>query len=233
MGDESLLLDTTNHDSTTSFFEVTSLDCLDKTNHESTTFSYEAEVVKEEPPQQKQKIVKSVTFFERVIVRPVLHVDDYTDEEWYKTWYLPTEKQRRKDEIRRTLEAIRDGKFKGCVRGLEKMCDRGKTKERRRIAVQEILEEQESQRVRAKAKQCQQIIWDAEQFKSAYRPHSRAARHVANAMGRIDEMAASSKKGKNMNKFMRRFSPKPAKNAVASIHSNDFGTFLQLDFTRN
>lgn len=246
-------------DASSSFFEETSLS-LDQTNHRSTTMCFDEEIVAEHAPQHlQQETKKSVHFFERVIVRPVLHVDEFSDEEWQKCWYLPTDKQRRKDEIRATLRQLQEGKFGGCARGLEKMTDNGKTKERRNVAIREVLEEQEAQRANAKAKGQKKMVYDDMKFRMAYRPHSRAARQVAQAMGKIDEMALTSKKLRQRSlspgplrsrrnrsataTAPRSLSPGPLKrmrrkrnnnnNVTASIHANENGTFLQLDFARH
>ena len=210
---------------------------LDHTNHESTSLSFDYEeatpiacnkTVTEQCPNQN-KIQKSVSFYERVAVRPVLHVADYTDKEWKKCWYTPDEKEKRKAKIHDALQLIREGKFEGCGRGLERMTDRGKTKERRRTSILEVMIEQEVQIAEAKANQCEDtMVYDTMKFRMALRPHSRAARHVAKAMGRIDEMAAYSKIISSPKPYRKKYC------AFPSIHSNDFGTFLQLDFsTRN
>lgn len=225
---DDVLLDQTNHDSSTHSFETMS---LDQTNHQSKTMiGFDDE---EEHSPQHQPAKKSVHFFERVIVRPVLHVDDYTDEEWKQCWYLPTDKVRRKDEIRAALRCLQEGKFGGCARGLEKMADNGITKERRAVAIREILDEQEAQRARATANNQDTVVYDALKFRLAYRPHSRAARHVAQAMGKIDEMAATSQKTiRSAPKSPFRMK-RDKKNIIACVHSNDFGhQFLQLDFAR-
>lgn len=255
-------LDASNNDSSTSFVLEAHSMSLDQTNHRSTTMCFDEEIVAEHSPQHlQQETKKSVTFFERVIVRPVLHVDDYSDEEWQNCWYLPTDKQRRKGEIRVTLRQLQQGNFGGCVRGLEKMTDNGKTKERRMTAIREVLEEQEAQRANAKANNVKEVVYDDMKFRMAYRPHSRAARQVAQAMGKIDEMAANSKTARRrslspgpLSKSARRnrspgplsrrrqsLSPGPLKrirerrnkNVIASIHANDSNTFLQLEFARN
>ena len=115
---DDVLLDQTNHDSSSSHsFETMS---LDQTNHQSKTrMCFDPDEDAQEHSPQHQPSKKSVNFHERVIVRPILHVDDYTDEEWKKCWYLPTDKARRKDEIRAALRSIQEGKFGGCARGLE------------------------------------------------------------------------------------------------------------------
>jgi hypothetical protein len=224
-----------NHE-TTEIEDYNNMMTLDQTNHESTSISFDYEEtppissnkgVTEQCPYQN-KIQKSVSFYERVAVRPVLHVADYTDKEWKNCWYTPFEKEKRKAKIHDAVQLIREGKFDGCGRGLERMSDKGKTKERRRTSVREVLVEQEVQIAQAKANQCKDtMVYDTMKFRMTLRPHSRAARHVAHAMGRIDEMVSYSKTISV---------PKPYRKkcgAFPSIHSNDFGAFLQLDFTRN
>ena len=224
---DDVLLDQENHDSSTHSYETMS---LDQTNHQSKTrICFDAD----EDAQEQQPSKKSVNFYERVIVRPILHVDDYTDEEWKKCWYLPTDKARRKDEIRASLRCIQEGKFGGCARGLEKMADNGVTKERRATAIREILEEQEAQRARARANNEDTVVYDTVKFRLAYRPYSRAARHVAQAMGKIDEMAATSQKIVRQTPKSPFRMKRDKKRVIACVHSNDAGQFLQLDFARN
>jgi len=223
---ETTSVDQINHEVASTSFDPTT---IDRTNNKNTSVSYT--VAPDEQTHHKKEIKKSVTFFERVIVRPVLHVDNYSDQEWENCWYAPADKQQRKSEIREALRLIREGNFEGCKRGLEKMSDRGRTKERRRISVREVLDEQEAQRAEAKARNCEHIVYDAARFRTAYRPHSRAARHVAHALGRIDEMAAACQMLPVPHPACsRRCSPK---SAIACIHTNDFGTFLQIDFIRS
>lgn len=225
--DSAMTIDQTNHDSSTHSFETMS---LDQTNHESTSMLlFDHEEIAEKHSPQHLPTKKSVHFYERVIVRPVLHVDDYTDEEWKNCWYLPIDKARRKDEIRVALRGLLEGNFKGCARGLEKMADKGWTKERRNIAIRDVLDEQEAQKAKAKANNQEKVIYDSLKFRMVYRPHSRAARQVAHSLGKIDEMAASPKQIAPRSPFRRK---RAKKNVIACIHSNDFGTFLQLDFAR-
>jgi len=243
MNDEMTSIDQTNHEATTICLETTTSDQI---NNETTAMSFEsrpiheknqettttssAAVVREQPLHQQQRD-KSVSFFERVIVRPVLHVDNYTDQEWTNCWYLPSDKERRKDEIRGKIQRIKEGSFDGCARGLERMSDNGRTKQRRRESIQEVLEEQEAQREEAKTSECEHLEYNAQMLRKAYRPHSRAARHVAHVMGKLDELAVKSRKGRSPRPYPKKCIPK---SAIACIHSNDYGaTFLQLDFTRN
>lgn len=229
---DDVLLDQTNHDSSSSHsFETMS---LDQTNHQSKTrMCFDPDEDAQEHSPQHQPSKKSVNFYERVIVRPILHVDDYTDEEWKKCWYLPTDKARRKDEIRAALRSIQEGKFGGCARGLEKMADNGVTKERRATAIREILDEQEAQRARARANNEDTVVYDTVKFRLAYRPYSRASRHVAQAMGKIDEMAATSQKIVRQTPKSPLRMKRDKKSVIACVHSNDYGKFLQLDFARN
>jgi len=147
---------------------------------------------------------KSVAFDEVVMVRPVLHLSDYSDQEVANTWLQLSDKQRTKIDVLNTLklakeQASNDNKDNKdsnsvCTRGLEKLSDGGRTRERRRISIREVLEEQESQRsvfnAKASSKSKEPFVYDTTKFRKAYKPHSRAARHVAHAVGKIDEMAA-------------------------------------------
>merc|ERR1719261_1455095 len=49
--------------------------------------------------RQRQRPRKSVCFDEVVMVRPVLPLEQYTDQEIISSWYLPIEKKRMKQEI--------------------------------------------------------------------------------------------------------------------------------------
>jgi hypothetical protein len=144
---------------------------------------------------------KSVAFDEVVMVRPVLHLSDYTDQEVANTWLQLSDKQRTKIDVLNTLKLAKeaasndkDNKDAVSTRGLEKLTDGGRTRERRRISIREVLEEQESQRSVFKAKFSRKskepLVYDTAKFRKAYKPHSRAARHVAHAVGKMDEMAA-------------------------------------------
>lgn len=162
------------------------------------------------------------------MVRPVLHLDDYTDQEYSDCWYECDDKKRRKDEIRDTIRLVRDGNFNECTRGLEKLLDGTKYRKRRRMSIQDVLDEQETQRKEAKATKCEDIVYDAMKFRMAYRPHSRAARHIAHAMGKIDEMAIACQR----TSVPDTRESKPNNEVIASVHSNNFGIFLQLDFSQ-
>ena len=133
---------------------------------------------------------KSVAFDEVVMVRPVLHVSEYTEEERNNTWCAIEDKQRIKLEILTTLKAAKENSFEGCTRGLEKLQDGGKTRERRRASIRDILDEQDAQREQARENGNEFVIYDVSKFRKIYKSHSRAARHVAHAVGKIDEMAA-------------------------------------------
>lgn len=130
------------------------------------------------------------------MVRPVLHLADYTDHEMYASWFVLEDKQRIKGDILNTLRLVKDGKFQGCTRGLEKLSDGGRTRERRQVSIREVLDEQENQRkLQQKSSSSngssKSIVYDMAKFRKAYKPHSRAARHVAHAVGKIDEMAVA------------------------------------------
>lgn len=133
---------------------------------------------------------KSVSFNEAVMVRPVLHRVDYTDQERRNCWLVPADKQRTKIDIINIIRLFREGNFDECTRGLERLLDGGRTRDRRRISMREVLEEQESQRANT-VNQCEaSMVYDFAKLRKVYRPYSRSARHVAHAMGNIDEMTA-------------------------------------------
>lgn len=86
-----------------------------------------------------------------------------------------------------------------CTRGLEKLSDGGRARERRRISIREIIQEQESQRaLYAETKECcdgcerRTFVYDTTKFRKTYKPYSRAARHVAHAVAKMDELEAAS-----------------------------------------
>jgi hypothetical protein len=144
----------------------------------------------------------SVAFHEVVTVRPVLHLSEYTDQEITDCWYVLADKQRIKADVFKTLQQYAKDKKENnettslCTRGLEKLSDGGRTRERRHISIREILEEQESQRQEQQetgstSTSTSPMIYDTTRFRKIYKPHSRAARHVAQAMGKIDELAVT------------------------------------------
>lgn len=79
----------------------------------------------------KQVIVtKSVSFCPDAKIRPLLHVDDYTDDEFRNCWYSPDEFDIIMDDICDTIELVQryglemmmiDGGNRYCLRGLEAM----------------------------------------------------------------------------------------------------------------
>ena len=174
-----------------SYRSRSSMDCSSR-SRKSVTFSEVVNVRplhEEEPPKKK----KSVSFNEVVMVRSVLHLDDYSDQEMLATWFVMEDKQLIKADILNTLRLVKDGKFHGCTRGLEKLSDGGRTRERRLVSIRDVLEEQKQQRKLHKSKNGE-IVYDHSKLRKAYKPHSRAARHVAHAVGKIDEMAAASQR---------------------------------------
>merc|ERR1711935_165840 len=89
--------------------------------------------------------------------------------------------------MRDTLRLVQEGKFDGCIRGLERLRDNGRTRERRKLSIRDVLDEQEIQRAHARA--THSYVYDDKMLRKVYRLHSRAARFVAHAMGKIDAMA--------------------------------------------
>jgi len=138
----------------------------------------------------------SVSFHEVVMVRPILHLADYTDDEISDCWFGKADKLKTKQDLLKTLKLLKAGNNTSIVasRGLEKFCDGGKARESRRTSIREVLNEQESQRQRANTTSGSSIVYDLSKFRKAYKPHSRAARHVAYAVGKIDEMEAACQK---------------------------------------
>lgn len=144
-------------------------------------------------PLHHAETKKSVSFREVVMVRPVLHLADYTDQEIADCFINHSDKQRTKIEILNTLRMVKEGNAEVCNRGLEKLSDGGRTRERRRNSIREVLEEVEAQKAafhKSKNNKDEKIVFNVSKLRKAYKPHSRAARHVAHAVGKIDEMAS-------------------------------------------
>lgn len=153
-------------------------------------------------PHSYDEVEKSVSFHEVVLVQPVLHLSDYTDQEIIDTWYALEDKQLIKAEILSTLRLAKECKHNssfssldssssaedenGCTRGLEKLSDGGRIKERRRISIREILQEQAAQRASHQGDKPFSI--NHSKFRKIYKQYSRAARHHAHAVGLMDQM---------------------------------------------
>ncbi len=153
-------------------------------------------------PHPYEQVEKSVSFHEVVMVQPVLHLSDYTDEEIIDTWYVLEDKQRIKAEILSTLKFAKECKHhssfssldstlsaedeNGCERGLEKLSDGGRIKERRRISIREILQEQAAQRASHEGDKPFSI--NHSKIRKIYKQYSRAARNHAHAVGLMDQM---------------------------------------------
>jgi hypothetical protein len=83
------------------------------------------------PPIQTERKRKQVTFAPYVRVKPILHIDDYSDEEFFSTWYGPEDMKQITQDIRQTLakmeesgELIQDDEH-FCRRGLESRTTKG------------------------------------------------------------------------------------------------------------
>lgn len=167
--------------------------------------TYEVDRVNEIMNNSQRRLIraKSVSFDEVVMVRPVLPLADYTDQEIISSWYLPIEKQRMRAEIMNIIKVVKkknqtSGKQFN-VRGLEWLAEKDKTREKKRkSSIKEILNEQKAQREAHTAnrhqpqqrddQQSSSITYDFKQFRKVYRRHSRAAMQLAETMGKIDEM---------------------------------------------
>lgn len=234
-----MAIDVTNHETD----EMTS---IDRTNHETRTWStidqtnHVKMVIKKENQPEKSahfnengvvnEIKKQVCFDEIVFVRPVLHIDDYKDEEVLKCWYPYKKKSQRKAELRDILQLVRDGKFDECTRGLERLSQGGTSRNRRKNSIQDILEEQKAQRAELKENQCSQFVYDDIRLRMAYRSHSRAALQIAHAMGKVDEMAADCRRIVDQDPPNRKCKKKNKE--ISCSHTGDHGSFLQLDFSQ-
>jgi len=232
-----LTIDLTNH-------ETTAMASIDQTNHVKRTRStidrtnhQKIVIGKENQPAKSvnfkrhvavKEIKKHICFDEIVLVRPILHINDYTDEEYLKCWYPYKDKNQRKAELRDTLQLVRDGKFVECTRGLERLSNGDGSRYRRKNSIQNILEEQEAQRVEAKRNRRKPFVCDDVKLRMAYMPHSRAALQIAHAMAKVDEMVVSSHRIEDPNSLNTK--SKQKNEAIALIHKNLQKPFLQLDF---
>jgi len=232
-----LAIDLTNHETT----EMTSIDqtnhvkrtrsTIDRTNHQKIVIGKENQPVKSLHFKNQVAVKdrkKQICFDEIVLVRPILHIDDYTDEEWLKCWYPYKDKNQRKAELRDTLQLVRDGKFVECSRGLERLSNADRSRDRRKKSIQNILEEQEAQRVEAKRNRRKDFVSDDVKLRMVYMPHSRAALQIAHAMAKVDEMVVSSHGIEDPNSLNAK--SKQKNEAIALIHTNLQQPFLQLDF---
>ena len=162
-------------------------------------------------------IKKSVDFDEVVMVRPVLHLADYTNEEIVNSWYLIEDKKRMKKEIMRALKKVKQDEAElmsnmnaswssmgsltsvnsldsdeeeYCLRGLERLQEGGKSRDRRRASIREVLKEQEAQRaVHKKVNKGEPCLYDATRFRKIYRSFSKDARDMAQTLGQEDREA--------------------------------------------
>lgn len=159
-------------------------------------------------------VKKSVAFNEVVMVRPVLHLAEYTNEEMVASWYMLADKKRMKKEI---MKALKKGKQdeeemmsnmnaswssmgslsslnstdsdeeEYSLRGLERLQDGGKSRDRRRASIRGVLEEQEAQRAaHKKVNKGEPCLWDLSRFRKIYRPFSKDARSLAQTFGQED-----------------------------------------------
>mmetsp|Transcript_25514 Transcript_25514/g.59278 ORF Transcript_25514/g.59278 Transcript_25514/m.59278 type:complete len:185 (-) Transcript_25514:158-712(-) len=97
----------------------------------------------------KKKIRKSVRFNEVVEIRPILHSNDLSDEEFFNTWYQQRDFQMMRVELWKTLSKISAGTYEGdsnteTTRGLEYRTNAGS--QRRQLnkanALRAVLDEQ-------------------------------------------------------------------------------------------
>jgi len=102
--------------------------------------------------RSKTKKSKSVRFFPEVIVREVLHVNEFTDEEVYLSWYRRSDFQRMKKSFVHIIQKLTNGCWPGdteheTARGLEHRTREGSTKRKLRKlkGLMAVLDEQERQ----------------------------------------------------------------------------------------
>jgi hypothetical protein len=107
------------------------------------------------PPVHSERKRKQVTFSGHFRGVYILHIDDYTDEELFSTWYGPEDRKQIAEDIRQTLAKMESGKELAqqeddehfCRRGLESRTENGaSTKKHVRLAaINAVLDEQEAQ----------------------------------------------------------------------------------------
>mmetsp|Transcript_36516 Transcript_36516/g.51618 ORF Transcript_36516/g.51618 Transcript_36516/m.51618 type:complete len:223 (+) Transcript_36516:87-755(+) len=127
-----------------------------------------------------------VSFHMTVSVRPSLHVNDFTDEEYFNSWYSPDEMADMKADIAPTLRMVKNGMNQlpphMTLRGLEFRSRTGAMKRRtnKTSAMMAVLNEQELQ--------LSQGYWDPEQIRKQYLSTSQACQKEAYARGLDDAL---------------------------------------------
>lgn len=103
-------------------------------------------------PKPVKRIRKRVTFKPSVNVRPILHVNDYTEDEIKSVWFCRSDFDAMKKGFARTVKLISHNVYRGddddhCARGLEYRVRAGalKRRENKLNGLEAVLEEQESQ----------------------------------------------------------------------------------------
>mmetsp|Transcript_8257 Transcript_8257/g.16796 ORF Transcript_8257/g.16796 Transcript_8257/m.16796 type:complete len:248 (-) Transcript_8257:2024-2767(-) len=94
---------------------------------------------------------KTVSFHPQVQICPVENIDDYTDEEYISCWYLESEHEEMRQQVKDTVIRMRCGDFDDaigvdCTRGLERHGTKGgntKIKQMRKRVIKAVLIEQE------------------------------------------------------------------------------------------
>lgn len=140
-------------------------------------------------PQQQQQQSKSgrrIRFNTRVAVKETIHVNEYTDEELFLTWYRKSDFSKMKTSYAYIVQLLGAGRYQGDTdemtsRGLEYRHREGamKRKANKLNALYAVLDEQERQ-------------WSSgyesdETLRNIYLQHSTHCRHAAHAMGQRDE----------------------------------------------
>jgi hypothetical protein len=102
------------------------------------------------PAVHSERKRKQVAFVGYVRVRGILHIDDYTDEEFFSTWYDPEDMKLITQDIRQTLAKMESGELVEddehfCRRGVESRTKHGASikKQIRLAARNAVLDEQE------------------------------------------------------------------------------------------
>jgi hypothetical protein len=120
---------------------------------ETTTTAAKKISTKQNIPRHSSQKTSCVTFNKRVSFKCIKHIDDYTDEEYFATWYVEEDLTEIfndcVDNVRKMVNGITLNEDEGyCPRGLEYKTPTGSKarKENKLRGVNAVLEEQERQR---------------------------------------------------------------------------------------
>lgn len=179
--------------------------------------------IHQERKSKKRRAGKSVSFHKEVIVRRVLHKNEYTEEEVAQTWYQTNEYSRIRRNLLSTLHLVWSGLFseednKESARGLENYTDKGKIKDsvrkRRQDSTWAVLDEQDAQVDQAEAKQLNYLVYDDKAIREVYKKHARPSTDVARSAARMDAETTTSAKTQQQSRETRK---SPTRTRIRSI----------------